>query len=267
MGMVPKLVKVHEKYASKGLAIVAVSNEPKGTLDTFSKSKSVNYRIGVDTTGAVWKAYPGRGVPRAWLIGPDGKIVFQGHPAGITDEMIETQLKAIEALKLRDVDVALAPAKTDYEKKSYGAAYAKASKALKDEKAAEKVKTDAQYISDKIKEKGDAAVASVDELAAAEKYADALKRAVSIQQQFKGTEWEKAAKDKEKDLKSNPAVKREEDAQSALAMAMKSEASFKRGRDKKKTIPGYEAIMKKYAGTQAAAEAEERVGALREMED
>lgn len=267
MGMVPKLVKVHEKYAAQGLAIVAVSNEAKGTLDAFAKSKSVNYRVGVDTTGDVWKAYPGRGVPRAWLIGPDGKIVFQGHPGSITDAMIEEQIKKIAAMKLRDVEPALAPAKSDFDKKSYGAAYAKAAKVLKDGKAEEKAKADAQYLSDKVKERGDGALATVDELVAAQKYADAMKRLAALQQQFKGSDWEKQAKEKEKALKGNPAVKREQEAQSALEMAMKMEASAKRGRDKKKTIPGYDAIIKKYAGTQAAADAEKRIEALGELDD
>jgi hypothetical protein len=42
------------------------------------------------------KAYGIRSIPTAYLIGTDGKVIWEGHPRQLEDSVIEKALQAVE---------------------------------------------------------------------------------------------------------------------------------------------------------------------------
>lgn len=268
MSQVAHLVEFHEKFGPRGFVILAISNEPKSTMEKFVKDRGVTYRVGVDEGGDVWSAYTGSGVPRSWLVGPDGIIVWKGHPASLQEPMLEEQLKKVEDTKLRDVVPALAPAKADYEKKNYGDAWVKVQKVLSNEKAPEAEQRDAQYLSDEIAKRAESALAQAEAKASSRQFAGAIQKLKEIALRFKGTPWEKTANEKKKKaIEADPDAKREIEAQAVLDKLLAQEKRIKKVKDKKKFISNFLTFVKKYEGTQAALAAQRRIDAINQMRD
>ncbi len=267
MSSVPHLVEFHEKYGPQGFVILAISAEPKSTLEKFVGDKKATYRVGVDDGGEVGGIYAGSGVPRSWLVDPEGKVVWKGHPGSLQESQIEEQLKKVQDTKLRDVVPALAAAKGDVEKKKLGDAWAKAQKVLANEKAPEADKADAQYIADVVKKRAESALASAEQLASSRQFPKAIQKLKEIAAQFKGTEWEKAANEKRKAVEADPDAKKEIEAQAVLDKLLAQEKALKKDKEKKKFMSNYLNFVKKYEGTQAAVAAQRRIDAINEMKD
>jgi peroxiredoxin len=91
----PKMPEVYHKWKSKGLNVVGVTKVTKSATDekveTFIKDNKIDFPIGKEKDGALSKAYNVSGIPAAALV-KDGKVVWRGHPAKLTDDMIGTFL-------------------------------------------------------------------------------------------------------------------------------------------------------------------------------
>lgn len=88
---IPHLSKLQEKYKDKGLVVVGISNEDTASVERFVKTqKDMEYHVGVDTSkDKTYSKYMDGvdGIPHAFIVGKDGKIVWSGHPMK-TDEVI-----------------------------------------------------------------------------------------------------------------------------------------------------------------------------------
>jgi thiol-disulfide isomerase/thioredoxin len=75
---IPHLMELHEKHAKNGLVILGLTDEDKATVEPFIEKMKVNYIIGYGSkTG---DEYGVRGIPTAFVVGADGKLVWHGHP-------------------------------------------------------------------------------------------------------------------------------------------------------------------------------------------
>lgn len=95
VGMMPHLVKLKEEYGEQGFNVLSITNEPRDTVLKFFTQLNVtaiNYTMGC---GGGAEAYPAPGIPKAFLVDVEGKVVWEGHPAELTNKMIETELKKI----------------------------------------------------------------------------------------------------------------------------------------------------------------------------
>jgi cytochrome c biogenesis protein CcmG/thiol:disulfide interchange protein DsbE len=72
----PEIQAMWDKYHSKGLEVVSISNEDRATLLAFHKSSPFTYPVYLDSTNKVSEAYAVEGIPRFILI-KGGKIVWQ----------------------------------------------------------------------------------------------------------------------------------------------------------------------------------------------
>jgi hypothetical protein len=78
------LVRWEDEYAARGLAVVEVSG---GALASFQDSArrlaraNVKHPVLWDRNNSAQKAYGVNGWPAAFLVGPDGKVFWQGNPA------------------------------------------------------------------------------------------------------------------------------------------------------------------------------------------
>ena len=71
---IPMLNALHQEFKDQGLTILAISDERSGVVREFAAQAGMNYTNLVDT-GAVGEAYGVVGLPTAFLVDQDGRIV------------------------------------------------------------------------------------------------------------------------------------------------------------------------------------------------
>jgi peroxiredoxin len=73
----PVLRDVYDEYRARGLELIAV--EIQETVDVgrrYAESYGLEYRIGADVSGHVFRAWRGYALPTHFFIGPDGRIRY-----------------------------------------------------------------------------------------------------------------------------------------------------------------------------------------------
>ncbi|NOZ22182.1 MAG: TlpA family protein disulfide reductase [Planctomycetes bacterium] len=93
---IPHLIGIHNKYKDKGLVVIGITKEDPATVKTFMQQNGMTYIVGIDAAGRTNKAYGIRSIPTAYLIGPDGIVVWEGHPMSLKESDIEAVLEKVE---------------------------------------------------------------------------------------------------------------------------------------------------------------------------
>jgi len=89
----PHIKQLHASYADRGLVVLGMDyKEPRGQVEAFVKQNEMEYLIGIDGGGAAAKAFGVAGFPSAFLIDPQGVVVWAGHPAALGDADVERAL-------------------------------------------------------------------------------------------------------------------------------------------------------------------------------
>lgn len=95
--MKPHLVRWQKDLAEKGLVVLDLYDETQG--DTFEdvKKEISKYKFPVlfDRAGKNTRTYGVEGFPSAYLVGVDGKVIWEGVP--------NSKIKEIEALMEREL--------------------------------------------------------------------------------------------------------------------------------------------------------------------
>ncbi len=87
----PHLNEINQKYSSRGLKIVAVSNEQADAIEKKGV-RALGMNFGVARSSGASRLYGVSGIPDSFIIGKDGKILWRGHPGYINDEMLAAWL-------------------------------------------------------------------------------------------------------------------------------------------------------------------------------
>jgi len=96
---IPHLNRLYSDHAAKGLVIIGISDEKPEVVTPFVKQRgsAMSYPVGVDSneqTKQAWSKAAGQeGIPHAFLVSRDGKIVWIGHP--MDDELERILPKAL----------------------------------------------------------------------------------------------------------------------------------------------------------------------------
>ena len=89
---VPKMNKTHNKYKDKGLNVVGLTKITRNSTEEqvlgFIKEEDVQYSLAKEDGDNMSKRFGVSGIPAAAVV-KDGTIVWRGHPARLTDEMIQ----------------------------------------------------------------------------------------------------------------------------------------------------------------------------------
>jgi len=85
---------VDTEFRSKGLQIVAASDEEAATIDNFVRAKGVTY--GVVQAHGLGRLYGARGIPHSFVVGRDGNVIWRGHPQQITSDMVSAWLSGLD---------------------------------------------------------------------------------------------------------------------------------------------------------------------------
>lgn len=92
---IPHLTELQKKFKSQGVVFVGVSDETSAKVKPFVSGQGgkMDYRVAVDdsrkTTEAYMKAYGQNGIPTAFIVGKDGKVLWVGHPMAELEETLQ----------------------------------------------------------------------------------------------------------------------------------------------------------------------------------
>ncbi len=102
---IPHLTEIQERFADRGVVIIGqnCSDPDPDAVRTFVENMGdqMNYRVALDDTredtggrmNATWMDAAGQqGIPTAFVVGPDGKLAWIGHPMDDLDSVIEKVL-------------------------------------------------------------------------------------------------------------------------------------------------------------------------------
>jgi len=201
--------------------------------------------------------YKTSGIPHCWLVGPNGKIVFEGHPSGISEAVIEENLRGVRLKpSFDDLPEAFGKARMAFEKDDWAKGLKELEKLEKDEANAQA----ATAAKEKVLGFGKESLASAVAKGEGGDYTSAMKALDKLADDWKGCEIGDEAKKQRDGWKKDKTVKLELDAEELLLKAAELEKAGQK--------PAAAAVLKKvcegkkYEGTKARARAEERLKAL-----
>ncbi|MCF6228715.1 MAG: redoxin domain-containing protein [Planctomycetes bacterium] len=114
MAQVPHLVEIQNNFGSKGLQIITVTTDDPSIVPGFIQQHRINYGVVAHKTmGQIWGV---TGVPASFLVNPEGKVVWKGHPSGLNDGMLSQHM----GLQATSSDVLSTPPVTDIESDGSG---------------------------------------------------------------------------------------------------------------------------------------------------
>jgi thiol-disulfide isomerase/thioredoxin len=70
----PEVHRLHQKYGSKGLKVLTITNGKKDYTAKYLADRSWTFGVGFDWTGATSQRYGLTGLPGKYLIGADGNL-------------------------------------------------------------------------------------------------------------------------------------------------------------------------------------------------
>lgn len=97
---VPRLTALYERFKAQGLRVIGLTKVSKSASDEtvaqFIEERSVAYPIAKERGGSLSTLFNVSGVPAAAVV-KDGKVVWRGHPARLSDQLLQTWLSSVEA--------------------------------------------------------------------------------------------------------------------------------------------------------------------------
>lgn len=253
MKALPSNQALWEKHKDDGLHIFLVESQG-GTLENitqYAKDRKLTLPL-VIRNGSDFGGYKGgNGLPYAFVVGPDGKVVWQGRKG--YEAVIEKQLERIKypGLGKLDVNEKCVKAATKFGEGKYADAREEAVKVKEKEADNEHAVADADYIINRVDTKVDTLRAKIDAAKEKRRYHDAMRYLEELGGKgFKGMEVADKAKDEAKELKKEQ--KDELKAWEQLEKTVEANEKVKSDGDKKKNLIKF---YEKYEGTAAAEEA------------
>jgi len=258
----PSVQGLWQEYGGKGLNIFLVESQG-GTLEDitkYAKDRGLTFPIPIRNGSSFENYKGGNGLPYAFVVGPDGKVVWQGS-SGYEAVCIE-QLKRIKYPGLGKLDVVkeLEKSATLFGTGEFSKAADEAAK-VKEKKADDAaVVADADYIIARVNAKAASLRAKIDAEKGSKRYHEALKDLETLSgKSFKGMEVADKAATELKELKADKSVKEEVKAWEALAKVTEANDKVKDAATRKKNL---ETFAKKNDGTAAGQEALKLAGEI-----
>jgi len=257
------MVRVNKAYSDKGLVMLGISlDDDPSAMNAAVKAKHFDWpQYDDENMGSkISKAWGVFSIPHSFLVGPDGTVLWEGHPASGMDEAITKAMKehpplavdpgtAADAAHVLDqVEAAL---KSDDPTGALKAMAKFPAAAAKEPTLASRYQKDQKSLS----AAADAMMRDVDGMLAQKQYADCAIKLKQLIVSLNGTPVGAKAQQKLSAMMADPSIKGEidaadkaEKAANALAMAQKLKA------EKKDSLAytRFKAIVTQFPGTPSA---------------
>lgn len=267
LALIPHVEELQRDFGGRGLHIFAFEAQGHSAEEiqaTMAARGGKSYPV---AAGGAPNYETGGGIPHGWLVGVDGKIIWEGHPGDAAfDKTLKAELAKVKfpGLGLTDVDKALEKSVKSYLAGDLAKARTEAQKVAEGAKSSEEAKKDAEHILARIQAQAEKAKAKAESLEAEKLYVEASKRWNWLKSAFGSAEEGKLAAEKLKSYQKDAGIAKEIEASEKLA-AMIDQLS--KGANTPAKLAEAEAAFKKfaekYAGTKAAEDALAKLAKLR----
>jgi hypothetical protein len=240
------------------LVVVGVTNEAEDLVKNYVRQNGIEYPIAIEKSYASSEALGISGYPSAVLIDAKGKVVWEGHPGGLANKVIE---KALAGAKPPGVPDALKPAAKALDNEEFGKAW----EIIKKLVAESTLKPEDKQLADSLIASIEAEAKRLYEASLAQigqkEYFLAVSGLERVGNHYQGVHETEAALAKAKELRADPALGRELDGGERLEVARQHESA----RNYAKAAQVYKEVTAKYKGTHAAETAAKAAEAVRPM--
>lgn len=89
---IPHLNEVAEKMKDKNVQFISITDESPDVVNKFLARKPIKSWIGLDTDRSMHDAYAVKGIPRTFIIGPDGRLAADTLAHAVTEEVLAAVL-------------------------------------------------------------------------------------------------------------------------------------------------------------------------------
>ena len=268
MQMMPHMVQLNEKYAGKGLQIIGVSlDQDRAEMIKVTRQQGMawpQYFDGQGWDNKLWKQFGSDGIPFTILLGPEGKVLFAGHPAAGLDQQIEQAFKEhppilVDPKVLADAQSALAEVEKKLDAGDARGAIKLMGKVPATAMANEQFAAKAADVQKRLEQAGGTMLSEVKDQLAQGKYVQALPRLRELVVALAGLPAGNEAKKLLNEVMAKP------EAKSAIAQAEKSAKAddaletaekLKAAKKHELAYARFKEIVKLFAGTDAAAKAQ-----------
>jgi hypothetical protein len=241
------------------LVVLAVSDEAPDVVRGYLDQGGYSVRTSAGSQAG--DAYGVRGIPDSFLIGPDGKIVWQGSPFSLTDAQIEEALRGVKPGAGLGNLLAVPPSR-EYAKRLKAAtdlgsagkpakALAAARAVAADEKAEAVDKVDAEHYAFEITGYLGELQKQIDELLAAKEVQRVVEALETLSKEFGATPEGKPFAEKLAAVKTDKSLSKELDAAKAYQKLQKDIAKLSASKAKVKQAE----FAEKWKGTRAGERA------------
>ena len=204
---VPPLRKLAKAWKDQPVSIVEVVLAPmEATALTYAAKELPDWPVGIDAKGSTAGRYPGTSVPRTYLIGPDGRIVWHAHVQALTKDLVQGQVDRVQFFTPGpDVKKAKGVAKAAAEQR-YGPALAEAARVEADQQATDADRAICKALREDVARTWELEKKLFDAQCKDLDWGLAWRRAERMVSLFKGTDMEDAAKAEVAKLEEKPIV-------------------------------------------------------------
>jgi thiol-disulfide isomerase/thioredoxin len=260
LASMPNVQALWTKYEGKGLHIFMVErqNHSEADIQKIYNGKGLTFPQVIEGNMG---GFPGVGtIPYAYVIGVDGKVIFEGSKG--YGAAIDTEIQKIKYLGLGKNEVApgLEKAATSFSGKDYATALEEANKIKAKEGATEAQIADADFIIKRVEGLVENLNKRIEAAKAARRYHEAIAMLEELGgKSFKGLDASTQAQEAVKELKKDKDVKEELKAWDALAKTVEANEKAKNDAAKKESL---KAFIKKYPESAAAKDAQAMLDGL-----
>ncbi len=251
---------LHKEHGDDGLRIFTFERQGSSTPD-IKKLIDSKGGAGYAVSAGGCNNYRGNGgIPVAWIIGVDGKVLFAGNPGSSAfDSIIKEELKKVPypGVGRTDLHEDVEKAADEFVDHDYDKARSEATKVVEDEGAEETAKADAQYLIDRIVSVYKRHLDNAKDLESKKRYLAATAEWEWVIEAFGSRSEEgKAAKDRLSEYRKDKEIKEELKAEEELEKLREKLVAMKAGSAPlDKRLKEVERFAKKYEGTGAAGRA------------
>lgn len=233
--------------------IISLTADAKSPVEQHIRRVPMEFPLGCGNQSGT--DYGEEGIPYSLLIGPDGVVVWQGNSADLHEPQIEEQLARIERFPVpATLHAALEPVRADLTRRNYAAAIRTIQRVAGSEDGSqaaagrELLEAMDAYVRGKIAEAGEHRTAG--------RLRSAHRILSGLDDSFKSLASGVEAQNALRELTRDPAFRAE---QSAMRLLDQADAKTAEGKARD-AVPMYEQILSRYADTETAGIARQRLG-------
>lgn len=261
LALIPHVQQLQEEFGGKGLHIFAFEAQghtPDEIRTTITNRGGRTYPV---SAGGANNYQTNGGIPHGWLIGVDGKVIWEGNPGdGRFDQLLRAELAKVRfpGLGRNDFDKALSKSLQAYARRDLGAARKEAQKVVDANRSSDEAKADAQYLLERYQQQLDANWALARQYEGEKRYLDAQEIYAWLASTMKREELGAQADERLDAMKGDKEIERELDAAKRLR-ALMAQLQGRPAEERRATLERF-AQEEKFRGTRAADDARAAAG-------